>query len=474
MIQRAAAFTVAEVAHATAGEVLGPTSALLAGVATDTRDALAGQLFVALRGPNHDAHHFLEAAVDAGAAGLLVARGALSPARAAALSARAAVVAVDDTLVGLGALAQHHRRRLGTPRVVALTGSNGKTSTKELLAAVLGTRLRTRKTEGNLNNLVGLPLTLLSLAEGDEAAVLELGMNAPGEIARMVALAEPDVALVVNVGPAHVGELGSIEAVARAKGELYAGAPAAATIVVNADDARVVAQAAASGRAGRRTFGRAAGADVRLVETHVAGEGQALVLEVDGARLEAYVPYPGAHNALNAAAAVAAATAAEPTLTLAELASGLAAAPRVKGRLMEQAVGPWRVVDDAYNANTASTVAALDTLAERRGAGRLVALLGEMRELGAFAPAEHAAVGAHAARVGAALVAAFGPDAAPVAEAARAGGVEARHEASDAEALWRWVEPRLAPGDLVLVKGSRGIRMEQFLDRLRAAAGGSR
>jgi UDP-N-acetylmuramoyl-tripeptide--D-alanyl-D-alanine ligase len=472
VIVRASEWTSSEVASAVSGRLHGEPGRAIAGVATDTRDALAGHLFVALSGARFDAHDFLEQAVAQGAAALLVRQG-LPAARVAALAAQAAVIEVDDTLRGLGLLAQAHRRRLGTrPRVVALTGSNGKTSTKEMLAAVLAEHGAVHKTEGNLNNWIGMPLTLLGARADHDFVVLELGMNALGEIAWMTALAQPDVGLVTNVGPAHVGELGGLANVARAKGELYAGLAPTAIAVVNVDDARVVEQAAA--RRWQRTFGWDERADVRVLSSVPSGaDAQVLTLSIDGDVRDCALPYPGAHNATNAAGAVAAATAVlGGAVDLDAVVRGLAAAPRAHGRLESRAVGAWQVVDDAYNANGASMLAAIATVstqAKARGA-RFVAVLGEMRELGEYAAAEHARVGAALGPAGCAVLASFGALAAPLAGAA-SGVPRVRHEDADEVALASWLLGELAPGDVILVKGSRGIRMERFIRRLEEVAG---
>jgi UDP-N-acetylmuramoyl-tripeptide--D-alanyl-D-alanine ligase len=354
--------------------------------------------------------------------------------------------------------------------VLALTGSNGKTTTKEMVAAIQAAARPCLKTEGNLNNLIGLPMTLLGAQAHHQVAVVEMGMNKPGEIARYAEIAEPDAGLVLNVGPAHIGELGSIEAIADAKGELFAGLHPGAVAVANLDDPRVMGQVPRSA-ARLLTFGRDLGADVCLLAAAPRAEGgQDLVLRVDGAEVQAFLPLDGAHNALNAAGAVALATA-RPDLAPASLAAvveGLAKVVVPGGRLAARAMAGLWVIDDGYNANRASMEAALATAAARaraRGVG-LVALLGEMRELGAFSEAEHARVGQVAAEVGAAAVAAFGPGAGPIAAAAAAAGVPAHHEAEDEAALYAWARERWRPGDVVLVKGSRGIRMERFLRRL--------
>lgn len=470
MIARASQWTVEEVRRAVSGDIAGPTEAHFDGVSTDTRDALRGQLFVALRGERFDAHDFLDRAVEGGAAGLLVDRS-LDPEVAARLAASTSIISVADTLVALGDLARAHRRRCRT-KIFALTGSNGKTTTKEMVAAIFAESRSVLKTAGNLNNLIGGPMTLLGLTEAHAVAVIEMGMNAPGEIARLAEIAEPHAGLITNVGPAHIGELGSIAAIGRAKGELYTALTRLEGVaVVNADDRHVVQAVEESGTVARRTFGTGAGVDVKLEATEPTDDGQKITLQVDGRSLSVSIPYPGQHNAMNAAAAVALATVplrGVSPVTDEQIAGGLGKAAKIAGRLQAEQVGGISVVDDCYNANAASMLAAIETVATqvaRRG-GRFVALLGEMRELGGFCDVEHARVGEALATNGAALAAVFGPLAGPLAGAAAEGGVTCRHEAEDADRLWDWLAPQLTDGDVVLVKGSRGIRMERFIERL--------
>ncbi len=458
LIARASEWTSREVAEVVGGALTGPEDLRIAGIATDTRDALAGCLFVALRGERFDAHDFVEGAVAKGARALLVERAVEAP-------SELAVIRVPDSLFALGELAQAHRKRMPARRV-ALTGSNGKTSTKEMLAAILAVGLRTLKTEGNLNNLIGLPMTVLGIGAEHEVAVIEMGMNTPGEIARYTEIVDPDVGMVINVGPAHIGMLGSMEAIARAKGELYRGLRPDAIAVVNADDPHVVKAVEETGAERRLSFGRG-DADVRLLSAVDWGDGQRIGVAVATEAIDVEVPLAGAHNALNATAAIAAAHALGAPLEWAI--QGLPRTSRVARRLSAETVGPYLLVDDCYNANAASMTAALTTVGARaaREGRRLVALLGEMRELGGFSAELHASVGRTAVESGAVLVAAFGPEAQPIAEAAATAGVDARHEAGDLEALFSWLRDRLQPRDVILVKGSRGIRMERFIERLK-------
>jgi UDP-N-acetylmuramoyl-tripeptide--D-alanyl-D-alanine ligase len=461
LIWRASEWTSGEVADAVGGELIGPADLRIAGISTDTRDALTDSLFVALRGERFDAHDMIADAIARGAAALLVQREA---------SSSVPTIRVKDTLYALGELAKAHFKRMNA-RAVALTGSNGKTTTKEMLAAILSQGKWTLKTEGNLNNLIGLPMTILGLTKEHEVAVIEMGMNTPGEIARYTEIAQPSVGMVINVGPAHIGMLGSLEAIARAKGELYRGLSRDAIAVVNADDPHVVKAAEESPAEARLTFGRSEGAGVRLIGSVEHDDGQKITVSIAGAAHEVEVPFAGEHNAMNATAAIAAAHAMG--VPIAWAIAGLPKAAKVARRLAVETVGPYLLVDDCYNANEASMAAALKTVGARakREGRRMIALLGEMRELGKFSDEYHGVVGQIAAESGAAVVAAFGPLARPIADAAMKHGAIAKHEADDVEKLFGWLQGNLRPRDVILVKGSRGIKMERFIERLKQEIG---
>jgi UDP-N-acetylmuramoyl-tripeptide--D-alanyl-D-alanine ligase len=438
----------------------------LSEVSTDTRTLRPGALFVALRGENFDGHRFLKRAFEGGAAAAVVDRPVRGP-------ADRVLIRVPDTLRGLGDLAGFMRRRRPL-RVAAVTGSNGKTTTKEMLTAVLETTYHTLSTAGNLNNLVGLPLTLFRLRPGHEAAVLEMGMNRPGEIARLTEIADPDVGLVTSVAPAHLEGVGGLRGVARAKGELYAGLKPSAVAVVNLDDPWVV-RIAVRAAGPRLTFGFSRRADVRgrKVRRHgLKGVGFELVTPAGSA--EVRLRLLGRHNVRNALAAAAAGTA----LGLApdRIAAGLSRVGAYAGRLsLEQLPGPVYLLDDSYNANPASVEAGLEVLAEVRGRGRAVAVLGDMLELGAAGREEHARLGRIAAERQVDLLVGVGPlTRGLIREAQKSGLNDARTAwfADRAEAA-AWLKTRLLPRDRVLVKGSRGMGMETVVQAL-VAEGESR
>ena len=456
-------FTASELAAATGGAWAGALPGPVAGVSTDTRSIAAGSAFVALRGDRFDGHDFLADAARSGAACAVVARD-----RAGAVPAGLPALVVDDTLRALGAIARHHRLRFPVP-VVGVTGSNGKTTTREMIAAILATRGPVLKTEGNLNNEVGVPLTLLRLDATHAAAVIEMGMNHRGEIGRLTALAEPRVGVVTNAFPAHLEGLGTVDGVAEAKGELYKGLPADGIVVANADDPRMLHRARKSGRR-VLTFSGGGDREADVVVLDVLAQdpdGMRFLLGIGTKELEVALPLVGVHNAVNAAAAAAAALALG--CTDREIVRGLAGVRAVGRRLrIERLPSGVLLVDDCYNANPASMKAALATLRALAGTGRAVAALGDMLELGAAEADLHRELGADAARAGLAALATFGPRSRLAHEAALAAGLPAADafHTEDPQALAAFVRERLRPGDVLLVKGSRGMKLERLVEAL--------
>jgi UDP-N-acetylmuramoyl-tripeptide--D-alanyl-D-alanine ligase len=395
---------------------------------------------------------------------------------------------VDETLAALGALARLHRARFSIP-VGAVAGSNGKTTTKEMAAAILLSRGQALATEGNLNNEIGVPLTLLRLEPSHRAAVVELGMSTSGELGRLTTIARPTAGLVTLVAAEHLEFLGDLDGVAEAEGELYRGLPEGAIAVVNADDPRCVAQAERTGSGVRKIFfGKSAKADVRLLGVTPLGmEGQEICLEGeeggDGAgrlqlgkdlqrsRFTVRLSFVGEHNAMNAVAAAALARAL--SFSFEEISSGLSAARPYahRSRVVKTASG-LVLLDDCYNANPSSMAAALATLETLAGSGRRVAVLGDMLELGEAEAREHRALGERAAAA-ADVVAFFGPRCVGAFEAALAAGLPEGRAApfDDVDALLAWLAPRLRPGDTVLVKGSRGMKLERVVDALTGFSG---
>ncbi|MCE9667563.1 UDP-N-acetylmuramoyl-tripeptide--D-alanyl-D-alanine ligase [Myxococcus stipitatus] len=459
----AARFSDDEVVQATgATRRGGPAPAAFDAVCTDTRALTPGCLFVALVGERFDAHAFVDAAAKGGATGAVVGRGRPLP----ALPDGFVLYEVDDTLRALGALGRHHRSRFRIP-VCAVGGSNGKTTTKEMVGAILATRGPALKTEGNFNNEVGVPLTLFRLEPQHVAAVIEVGMNQPGEIERLTRVVRPDAGVITVVQPEHLEGLGSLEGVARAEGEMFREMGPGTTIVVNVDDALIPAQAAQS-TANTLTFGRSEAADVRLVAVRTLGrEGMVATVRHLGREWPVTLHFIGPHNAQNATAAFAVALALG--YTPEECVRGLEAARPYARRLnVLDGRGGVTVIDDCYNANPASMEAALETLGTLvPEGGRAVAVLGDMLELGPGELEEHAKLGALVASR-AALVAFFGPRSARGLEAAKLG--EAAAHFTQVEPLVAWLSPRLRPQDVVLVKASRGMRLERVVAALTGAA----
>jgi UDP-N-acetylmuramoyl-tripeptide--D-alanyl-D-alanine ligase len=449
-----ATLTIGEMATATGGRVLAGAPGLsFAGVSIDSRTLQPGQLFVAIAGPRFDGHAFLAAAQARGAAAALVHTDVEAP-------AGLPLVRVADTTTALADLARHVRRTAAIP-VVAITGSTGKTTTKEMAAALLALQGPVLKTEGNLNNQYGLPLMLLKLDAEHRAAVLELGMSAAGELAALSRIALPDVAVITNVAPVHLEFFASVDAIAAAKAEILLGLSPSGVAVLNGDDPRLRAL-------GERHPGRVLwfGRDRRFYASaeHWRGSaaGMRFDLVLEGRKHDVALPLAGAHFVSNFLAAAAAAhhlgLSAE---AIAEAASQLAAAPH-RGQLL-RLPGGLTLVDDSYNSNPVAVEAAVGALAMAAGQRR-VAFLGDMLELGSTGPELHRQTGERIAG-GLDVVVAVGPLAAHLADGVASRGKPV-HRFPDAAAAAAAAGDLVRTGDAVLVKGSRGMRMEQVVDAL--------
>ncbi len=424
------------------------------GVGIDSRALGGGELFVGLAGERVDGGHFAAAALRAGAWGVLVAPAHAADAQAGGAGA---VLVAEDPLAALQSLALAWRRELGRrgAHVVAITGSTGKTSTKDILAALLGAQLRVAASPANLNTEIGLPLAVLGASEDAQALVLEMAMRGPGQIAQLTAIAEPDVGVIVNVGPAHLELLGSLEAIAAAKAELIAGLARGASVVVPAGEPLLAAHLRPE--LNTTTFGE--DGDVRLIERREDG----LVRIVHGGReIELRPSFAQAHNLRNLLAAVAGARAIgfTPHGPLDVTFSAM------RGQRHTLAGGAV-VIDDCYNANPMSMRAAIDDLAETAPARR-VAVLGDMLELGPDAPRLHREVGEHASARGVELLLTVGPLAAHM----REGFAGESHSVADAPAASQLLGTLLEERDTVLVKGSRGVGLERVLAGLVSAEQG--
>jgi UDP-N-acetylmuramoyl-tripeptide--D-alanyl-D-alanine ligase len=445
------------------GEVtMGDPAAIWQGGALDSRKVRGGELFFALRGEHADGHRFVPQAIAAGAAAAVVERDLDLPEPGAA-----ALIKVDDVYRGLHDLTRAIRAQ--TPRhLVGITGSTGKTTTKELMGAVLERRYRTARSPGNLNNLYGFPLALLSVDDDTEWMVAEMGMSTPGELRGVSLLGQPDVAVFTNIRAVHLEFFGTVAAIAEAKAELLAGLRADGTIVANADDPEV---ARIARRDGRRVvwYGRSQPGDVMAVDVEVSPAGRPgsrFRLRTGDREVPVHLPLHGAYNIDNALAA--AATGWLLDVPLEEIAAALAEAVPASMRGVAHALpGDGTLIDDSYNSNPGAVEQALAAAATLPGARRW-AVLGDMLELGPEAPRFHRQAGEQAAAAGFSPVVSVGP----LGELTASGAGAVGRAFPDAAAAAAWAPSELRRGDVVLVKGSRGIGLERVVEALRRAAEG--
>jgi len=458
--------SIEEVLKATGGKLLqGKEGIFFRGIATDSRTVAEGELFIALKGVRFDGHHYALEALEKMAGGVMIEEEKVGDIRWNGYRSRV-VIAVKDTLRALGDLARDRRRKYKTP-VVALTGSNGKTTTKEMISACLETTFPVLKTRGNFNNLIGLPLTLLNLTEEERVVILEMGMNVPGEIRRLTEIAEPDVGLITNIQKVHLEGMGSLERLKEEKGELFRRMKKNGTIIVNRDDPRVIDLASEfSGQ--RITFGIENPADVMAKEIRLrAAGGTSFTLRIEGEEIEITLPLLGRHFVPNALAAVAVASLFGIEVKKAkEALEGFQPSPmRMEIVYLE---GGKTLINDAYNANPGSMELALETLTEMKGKGRAIAVLGDMLELGSHTEEAHQQVGQKAEELSIDLLLTLGEQAPVVAESAIRHGLppeKAKVVESHREAI-SILKEIMREGDWVLVKGSRRMAMEKIVEGL--------
>ncbi len=444
--------TIAAMAGGTLAQ--GVSDTLVSAVATDTRAMAADALFIALRGDSFDGHEFAAAAAGSGAVALMVEASSMKGPWPSATG----VITVDDTLLGLQSLAAAYRRELN-PRVVAITGSNGKTTAKEFTRAVLSARFQVHATRGNFNNHIGLPLTMLSQEPGQTHGVYELGMNHPGEIASLAGLARPDIAMVTTMGGAHIEFFGTRRAIAEEKMALFSALSPEGVAVINLEsDFADLAMERAPGRV--VTVGIKRG-DIQAREIGPLADGRMrFTLVIGGEEFSVCLPVPGKHMVQNALLALAVGWI--EGVPAADAAAALETGRLAGGRLQ---VKGWRgatLIDDTYNANPDSMKAALNTLAAQPSNARRIAILGGMGELGEHSDQGHEEVGRHAASLGLDVIATVGVRAERIARAAGPKALVFTDHASCA----RWLEQTLETGDVVLLKGSRGSAMEKVLQAL--------
>ena len=444
--------TLADAAALAGGQLIG-ADAEFSAVCSDTRSLRPGELFVALQGPNFDGHDHLRRAASLGAAGALVSRR---------IDCELPQILVDDSLTGLQCLARGWRQRFALP-VLAVTGSNGKTTVKQMLAAILATQGEVLATAGNLNNHIGVPLTLLRLRDDHAYAVIEMGANHAGEIAALAAIAQPQVGVVTQAGDAHLEGFGSRDGVAHAKGELFAGLPENGVAVINADDHYRSLWRELAGERSVLEFGLQAGtaisAEAISALPQEAPEAMQFDLLTPAGRATVNLPLPGRHNVSNALAAAAAATALG--LDPAQIAAGLGQVRNVGGRVQtRQGIHGARILDDSYNANPDSLRAALALLQSWPGEHWLV--LGAMAELGPQTEAQHAAAGRMARETGIARLFTLGSVAASAAGEFGVGAQRFEQVQELIGCLREQIDQRV----VLLVKGSRSARMERVVDAL--------
>mgnify|MGYP000168030153 CR=1 FL=1 len=431
-------------------------------ISTDTRTLVPGDLFFALKGERYDGHAFAAQAAARGAVGVVVRDLPWE------LPEPVAIIQVADTLRALQQLAAYTRERSGV-RLIGVTGSTGKTTTKDLAAAVLSARYRVMATPENLNNEIGLPLTLLALEAHHEVAVCELAMRGAGEIDALCRIARPDAGVITNIGETHLELLGSVANIARAKGELLDHIPPGGFAILHLDSPYMQEQARRC-RGRVIFFGESSEADIRLVHYEPEGDGSRFTAYVNGAEVNFSLPFPGRHNALNALAAVGVGL--EMGLSAEEIAGGLAAARLSPMRLNILRYGLLTIINDVYNACPASVRAAL-TVLEELGRGRSrVAVLGNMLELGPRAIPGHHEVGEACAAAGLRFLVTVGDLAREIAHGARAAGMAATnvYECADNQEAIALLARLLAGDEVVLVKGSRGVRMEEIVAALKSVA----
>jgi UDP-N-acetylmuramoyl-tripeptide--D-alanyl-D-alanine ligase len=452
-MNRLSIFQTAELAEAAVSS--GDGNTLIDKISTDSRTIKRGELFVALRGENFDGHNFVESVAKTGAAGAIVDLNWTGK-----IPANFTLIRVEDTLRAYQNLAANYRKSLPL-KVLAITGSNGKTSTKDFAAAVLAHRFRVTKTQGNFNNHVGLPRTMLEATSQDEVAVWEIGMNHPGEVAMLAKLAAPDAAIITNIGVAHIEFMGSHEAIAAEKGALAQAVGPGGIVILNADDP--FSKSIAARTRAKVVLAGTTGGTVRASEITQSATGTDFTILEGAHRCRAQLPVPGLHMVQNALLAVAAGRMFG--LSLEDCAAGLAAAPLTKARLQIKEIRGVQFIDDSYNANPESMKAALHTLVELDADGKRIAVLGEMRELGEESARGHREVGETAAELGVDYLIAIGDVAAAIVRAAEHAGLKNSRAVSSTTEAAEVLADIAEPGDLVLIKGSRAARTERVMER---------
>jgi UDP-N-acetylmuramoyl-tripeptide--D-alanyl-D-alanine ligase len=465
MINSAPMFSIDQVIKAVGGVLIaGAAENNVCGISTDSRKVEKGSMFIALRGENFDGHDFVHKAVENGAASVIISDEALLDLEKVDKSV--SIIRASDTLQALGDLAHNYRQRFSLP-VIGLTGSSGKTTTKEMMATIIGQKKTILKTEGNLNNLIGLPQTIFRLKAEHELAILEMGTNTRGEIKRLTRIAEPTIGLITNIGPAHLAGFGSVDVVAQEKGDLFLNMSPAGIAVVNLDDEAVkIVDERWNGR--RINFSMSPNADVTVNDIEKKGaRGMRFNLVIDGASQKAEMKIVGIHHVYNAMAAAACAWAAGIGPEI--IKEGLSAFSPVGGRMeMIKLQNGAYVIDDSYNANPVSVRAALMTLKDLKNSHSGYVFLGDMLELGDEAEEMHRKIGMLLGTIGVNAVFLQGEYSATTAAAAGDGGLSQENIfiVQDSKEGIAYLKKNLKKGDWVLVKGSRRMKMEMIVTQI--------
>lgn len=445
--------TIQNIVAATGGSLIcGDLETKITAICTDTRKIIPGALFIPLVGENFDAHDFIDTALDGGCAAALSAKPCQHSEKA--------IIAVTDTKKALGDLATFYRNQFDIP-FVAITGSVGKTTVKELTATVLSARYNVLKTAGNLNNEIGLPLTLFRLENAHEAAITEMGMSGFGEIDVLAAMATPDIGIVTNIGLSHIEKLGSQENIYKAKSELFPHIKENGTVIINGDDPLLSAHRS---EIGRKTIsvGLTPGCDLTATDISSAPESIAFTAKSNSEEVPVTLQIPGEHNVINALLACAAGQILG--ISLSEAATALGEYIATDKRLQLISAGSITIINDCYNAAPASVEAALKVLCSH--IGRRIAVLGDIKELGEYTEPAHRKIGEQAARLGIDALFTFGESAAVSAESAKENGMKDAYATTDIDALKSMLQNYLKPGDVVLIKGSRAMRLERITEFL--------
>ena len=452
---------LAEIAIMSGARLLGkPSSAMVSNINKDTRTICAGDLYIGLRGDNFDGNEFALHALEKGAAAVLLD----SPEAAKKLAENFPVLLAEDSLAALTKLAAAWRQRLNL-RVLAITGSSGKTSTKEFAAAVLSTKFKVVKTQGNLNNHIGVPLSILAASLNDQAAVWEIGMNHPGEIAPLAELVKPDCAIITNIGTAHIEYMKTRDAIAVEKSALAEAVSEEGSVVLCADDDMtdfIASRCRANIVRAGLSNGTLSARDITMTDAGTVFKA-VLITGDNMTAIQTSIPMQGLHMVQNALLAIAAGL--KLGIPLESAVKGIARTQQVGGRLELRLLNGVTFLDDTYNANPDSMEAALNTLRLVPGIGRRIAVLGKMGELGEYAAEGYSRTGRAAAKYADILVT-VGSEAQQISQAARGAGLSRIHEVESTSAASRIIDQLARPGDFVLVKGSRSARMETLFQQL--------